>query len=346
MKRIPSILAIIVTTLVLMPCAALEAGDENALTLGTSFTYQGVLKQQGADAEGVFDFEFELYDRAEGGQFFGNITHFDQPVSAGTFSADLDFGKSITGATMWLEIHVREAGGGTFSVLAPRQKLEGSKTSACTVDSDLVVNGAIGAKGDRLGFLDPSGSETMGFGIYEFYNLEYLTLRTANADQVFLSGGGNLGIGIIPSVPLDVVGGTDASPGGGGFVVIGPQDGKNIVMDNNEIIARDSGQTSTLHLNHDGGDVSTGGDLVVGGSLDIGYQIVEAQCPGGVQNWCTVACPAGKKVISGGCRTSGGAYYPVILSYAPSETEWHCATNATVPNASLFHAQAVCARID
>jgi len=93
--------------------------------------------------DGLFDFEYELYDRAEGGVFLGTITEFDTTVSSGVFTAELDFGNSITGAAMWLEIRVREAGGGLFTVLTPRQHLTKSVASACTVDSDLVVNGAI-----------------------------------------------------------------------------------------------------------------------------------------------------------------------------------------------------------
>jgi hypothetical protein len=122
-------------------------------------------------------------------------------------------------------------------------------------------------------------------------------------------------------------------------------------MDNNEIIARNNSGTSTLYLNNDGGDVVTGsnlitgGNLVVGGGLDFGYQIVEATCGGATHNWCTATCPSGKKVIAGGCYSSTGAIPPIIRNYPPSDTEWHCSFQIAVPNASLFHAKAVCARI-
>jgi len=346
----------IFVTAVLVAGSAAASGSNDGLDLGTGFTFQGELNQHGTAADGLYDFVFELYDSPEGGEFLGNIARFDQPVSSGIFSAELDFGQSITGTVRWLEIHVREAGGGTFTVMSPRQRLAKSTTTACTVDSDLVVNGNIGSKAEHVGFLDASGAELMGFGRYEFFGLDYLTLRTSNTDQVYLSGGGNLGIGTPPTVPLDVVGGTDASLGGGGFFVVGPQDGRNIVMDSNEIMARNNTAASTLYLNNDGGDVVTGSDLDVGGNLSVtgdlavvgglnfGYQIVEAQC-GGNQNWCTATCPTGKKVISGGCHTSSGGVPPINASYPLSTTEWHCVFQTAVPNASLFHAQAVCARI-
>lgn len=183
-----------------------------------------------------------------------------------------------------------------------------------------------------------------GFG---FFGLNYLTLRTGNTNQVYLSGSGNLGIGTVPSVPLEVAGGTDASLAGGGFLVIGDDDQTNIVIDNNEIIARNDGGQASLHLNHDGGGVVTGGNLVVGGTLDIGYQHVTAECGGGTQNWCTATCPAGKKVIAGGCHKGpGGAFWPITLNYPDTTTSWHCAWQASVPNANLFRTTAVCASID
>ena len=57
---------------------------------------------------------------------------------------------------------------------------------------------------------------------------------------------------------LHVARGADAEPEGGGYMVIGFTSGGNLVFDNNEIMARNDGQTSTLFLNNDGGDVRIG----------------------------------------------------------------------------------------
>ncbi len=55
---------------------------------------------------------------------------------------------------------------------------------------------------------------------------------------------------------LQLEGGSDASPTGAGVLVVGSTAGRNIVMDGNEIMARDNGVASKLYLNADGGDVA------------------------------------------------------------------------------------------
>lgn len=70
-----------------------------------------------------------------------------------------------------------------------------------------------------------------------------------------LTVNGNLGIGTnSPLVKLNVVGGTDASLTGGGYIVTGSTTGQNIVMDENEIMARNNGAINSLHMQRDGGD--------------------------------------------------------------------------------------------
>jgi len=74
--------------------------------------------------------------------------------------------------------------------------------------------------------------------------------------------GSRLGIGITsPAAKLHIVGGTDASLTGGGYVVSGNTSADNIVIDDNEIMARNgasSDGTSILYLNNQGGDVHIG----------------------------------------------------------------------------------------
>ena len=57
--------------------------------LGTAFTYQGLLSEGGAPANGTFDLEFTMYDAAVGGNQEGPIIG---PVSVevidGSFSAE------------------------------------------------------------------------------------------------------------------------------------------------------------------------------------------------------------------------------------------------------------------
>ena len=79
---------------------------------------------------------------------------------------------------------------------------------------------------------------------------------------------GNAGIGnTSPDCKLHVTGGTDASVSGGGFIQAGSTSGTNIVIDNNEILARDGGLASTLYVNG-GGNVRMCNNAV--GNLGVG----------------------------------------------------------------------------
>ncbi len=89
--------------------------------------------------------------------------------------------------------------------------------------------------------------------------------------QVVIGSSGNLGVGTtLPVAKVQIDGGTDSEPGSGGYLVIGPTNAGNLSFDNNEIMARNSGATSTLFLNNEGGDVSIcangGGQVGIGTS--------------------------------------------------------------------------------
>ncbi len=81
--------------------------------------------------------------------------------------------------------------------------------------------------------------------------------RINNSDRMFLANNGNVGIGTIsPAVKLQIVGGTDAeTTNQGGFLVIGNLNGANLAMDDNEILARNNAQKSTLNFQPNGGDI-------------------------------------------------------------------------------------------
>ncbi len=77
---------------------------------------------------------------------------------------------------------------------------------------------------------------------------------------------GRVGIGTsAPEVRLHIAGGPDATPATGGFIVVGNLTGTNIVIDNNEIMARNNGAVAPLAINAEGGNVhilQTGGGNV------------------------------------------------------------------------------------
>ena len=95
-----------------------------AAPVGTAFTYQGELRQGGAAASGLYDFQFCIFDDpvAASGSIC-STTYDDVPVDAGLFTLDLDFGPAVfSGQQRFLEIRVRDgATSGGLVILAPRQ---------------------------------------------------------------------------------------------------------------------------------------------------------------------------------------------------------------------------------
>jgi hypothetical protein len=71
--------------------------------------------------------------------------------------------------------------------------------------------------------------------------------------------GSSVGIGTIsPAAKLHIVGGLDASLTSNGYMVMGSTTGANLVIDNNEIIARNNGGTNKLFLQAEGGETEIG----------------------------------------------------------------------------------------
>lgn len=97
-----------------------------ASALGTDFTYQGQLKDAGNLANGIYDFQFKLYDADLNGNLVGSpntVTINDQQVTNGLFTVTLNFGDSaFNGEARWLEVGVRPgASVAAYTALTPRQ---------------------------------------------------------------------------------------------------------------------------------------------------------------------------------------------------------------------------------
>jgi hypothetical protein len=101
------------------------AGAALAEPAGNAFTYQGKLGHSGNSANGSYDFQYKLFSAATGGYQIGStVLAPATPVQGGIFNATIDFGPfAFNGDAAWLEIDVRPAGNGSYTTLAPRQRL-------------------------------------------------------------------------------------------------------------------------------------------------------------------------------------------------------------------------------
>ncbi|MBX3397017.1 MAG: hypothetical protein KF841_16805 [Phycisphaerae bacterium] len=104
--------------------AAVQA--TRAADIGSGFTYQGSLTDNGSLANGQYDFEFRLYNGpfGVGTIIAGPIAVGDVDVVDGLFTVKLDFGAAMGHGARWLDIRVRPgASNGSHMLLLPRQEL-------------------------------------------------------------------------------------------------------------------------------------------------------------------------------------------------------------------------------
>ncbi len=111
-----------------------------------------------------------------------------------------------------------------------------------------------------------------GSGSPEDYNMriinngdKMLSIREGGYGSVMVVKDRNVGIGTVnPEAKLHITSGSDASPSGGGYAVLGSTSAQNLVIDNNQILARDPSTSNgygVLILNKDG---TTSGGVVLG----------------------------------------------------------------------------------
>ena len=94
------------------------------ITLGTAFTYQGVLRRSSGPVTAVCDMAFRLRSLPIGGPVIGSAITTTVPITNGQFIVGLDFGSgAFTGEERYLDIQVRCAPETTFTALTPRQRI-------------------------------------------------------------------------------------------------------------------------------------------------------------------------------------------------------------------------------
>lgn len=108
------------------------------------FTYQGSLNDDGAPADGTYDFRFTLWDDqtigAPDNQLGFTNPRSGVPVENGVFSVQLDMGTSdfSTAAGRYLQIEVRPSGGGgPYTTLNPRTPIDFAPRSIFSLGSQV-----------------------------------------------------------------------------------------------------------------------------------------------------------------------------------------------------------------
>ncbi|MHC4643016.1 MAG: hypothetical protein ACYS32_15345, partial [Planctomycetota bacterium] len=115
-----AILTLIVCLMVLL------AKVSEAVSMGSVFTYQGRLMDANGPGDGLYDFEFKLFDDpCTGVQQGSTVDVNDLDVIDGYFTVELNFGSDVfNGDARWLDIGVRAGGStGGFTSLSPRTEI-------------------------------------------------------------------------------------------------------------------------------------------------------------------------------------------------------------------------------
>jgi len=158
LSRLFSLLVVMLASVLLAaPSAHVGAQEPVAdassdAALGTAFTYQGRLNDNGNPASGTYDFQFSIFDAVSGGSQIGaNVDKGDVNVKDGYFAVSLDFGSSVfTGDARFLNIGVRAGNStGGFTSLAPRQAITPAPY-ALALPGVITKNGNVG-----IGTADP-----------------------------------------------------------------------------------------------------------------------------------------------------------------------------------------------
>jgi hypothetical protein len=191
---------------------ALAQGEAPLANTGTAFTYQGRLDENGSPANGVYDFQFALFDALSAGSAVGStLVKQDLAVAGGLFTTSLDFGTVINGQGLFLRVGVRPGiSTGAFTNLTPRQPLSaapyalslapGALISGTLASSGVLTLNNSGILGDGLVVSSETGSgvniESAGhFGVL-VYSADKVGVyvNSAGDDGLFVGSAGGSGV--------------------------------------------------------------------------------------------------------------------------------------------------------
>ncbi len=313
---------------------------------GTAFTYQGRLNNNGAPANGVYDFRFRAAVDAGGNNFVGTPSLVSGiVVTNGLFTAPVDFGAGIfNGSNVWLQVEVRTNGVGGYSALFPPQPLT---PAPYAITAGSVSSGGLPAVyTNSVAFNNPgnsfSGNGTGLTGLWQLTGnsgtvpavnflgttdnqpLEFRVngARGFRIEPTLTNGAVNvIGGGISNSVAPGVVG---ATIGGGGAVNYQGITVSNRVIGDFGVVAGGAGNVANtlgvigggLFNNAIGGSTvaggsqnsASGGDSTIGGGSGNTSSGVDSTVAGGAGNTSSGASSA---VGGGSANVSGGQYSTV-----------------------------------
>jgi len=137
------------------------------------------------------------------------------------------------------------------------------------------------------GFLQADGND-LKLGTYNSNTTGNIFFNIRGINRMTVTSDGSIGVGITSPVGRFQIGsGTVASLASHGYLMLGPENGSNLVFDNNEILARNNGNHSNLYLQNTGGNVFIGdesnfnnahrlgvdGNTVITGNLRVGTTV-------------------------------------------------------------------------
>jgi len=252
---------------------------------GTSMTTAAVGGGGGVGGSGTTNY----LPKFTGTTTLGNSSIYEtaSQIGIGTTSPSYKVDVRTTGTTTLMNLSKAWVGSGTtnFPLLQVSNTYTfGYGTGVSGSGGQTGVKGTA-SNGDQTGY----GIYGLGFGAsgntYGVYGTASTTAGTSYGVYGTVTAGsgwagyfdgkgyfsGNLGLGITSAATrLQIDGGTDAGLASGGFITNGLTTSTNLVIDNNEIMARYNGGTSTLYLNNDGGNISmcySSGNVMIGASV-------------------------------------------------------------------------------
>ncbi len=103
----------------------IQAPDDTGAWIGSSFTYQGQLKNNNSVVNGYCDFIWDVFAGPIGGVSLATDSDSNFMVTNGLFTAIIDLPITVfDGNQLYLEIQVRcPAGAGTYTLLSPRLEI-------------------------------------------------------------------------------------------------------------------------------------------------------------------------------------------------------------------------------